>query len=80
MNLAPAEQRALLHIERSLRGDSALNAALLAFKCQCCRGEDPGQEDMSPWHPVLWRAELLGLITLTLTFFAMIALLTSAAI
>ena len=83
MILAPSEQRALLRMERSLRRDPGVSAALRAFRCQCGRGTgagEEGEEDVTPWHPVLWRAELLGLITLTLTFFAMIALLTCVAV
>jgi hypothetical protein len=80
MTLAPGEQRALLRMERSLRRDPALCTALRDFKCRCCCEADPDQEDMSPWHPVLWRAELLGLITLTLTFFTMIAVMASMAL
>jgi hypothetical protein len=80
MTLAPGEQRALLRMERSLRQDPALCTALRDFKCRCYREADPDQEDMSPWHPVLWRAELLGLITLTLTFFTMIAVMASMAL
>lgn len=83
MTLAPREQRALLKLERSLRADPAVNAALRAFRCQCWRGTDPAgplEGDLSPWHPVLWRAELLALITLSLSFVVTIAVLTYVAL
>ena len=80
MTLAAGEQRTLLRMERSLRRDPALSTALRDFNCRCYCEADPDQEDMSPWHPVLWRAELFGLVMLTLTFFAMIALLTCVAL
>lgn len=79
MTLAPSEQRSLLRMERSLRADPALNEALRAFRCHCCRGVDSEQEDMSPWHPVLWRAELLALIAVSLAFFTMVAVLAWVA-
>ncbi len=80
MTLAPGEQRALLRMERSLRADPGLDAALCAFTCECWRGADPGTEDVSPWHPFLWRAELFALVTVSLLFVAMIALLTCVAL
>jgi hypothetical protein len=69
MTLAPGEQRALLRIERSLGRDPALAAALRAFGCGCgcgCYERDPPLEELSPWHPFLWRAVPAILIVLTL--------------
>ncbi len=80
MTLAAGEQRTLLRMERSLRRDPALNTALQEFKCRCYCEADPDQEDMSPWHPTLWRVELLGMITLTLAFFGVIAAMTCIAL
>jgi hypothetical protein len=80
MTLAAGEQRTLLRMERSLRRDQDLSAALHEFQRRCYRQADSDQEDMSPWHPVLWRAELLGMIMLTLAFFGIIAAMASMAL
>jgi hypothetical protein len=73
MNVLPAQQRALLKMERSLRKDPGLAAALDAFSRRRFTGAEPRQECVSPWHPVLWRAvpmlfaaSLLALIVLGL--------------
>lgn len=80
MTLAPREQRALLKIERSLRADPVLRAALRAFNCQFRRGARPARENLSPWHPVLWRAALVALVTVSLSFAAIVAVLASEAL
>jgi len=80
MTLAAGEQRTLLRMERSLRRDQALSTALHEFECRCYWQADPDQEDMSPWHPVLWRAELLGMVMLTLAFFGVIAAMACMAL
>lgn len=80
MTLAPREQRTLLKMERSLRRDQALARMLHAFTCQCWHGTDPANEELSPWHPVLWRAALLALILASLSFIGLTAALTCVAL
>jgi hypothetical protein len=73
--LAPAEQRALLRIERSLGKDLDLADALRAFgSSRCCYDEDPSSEPLSPWHPFLWRAAPVALAAFTLTAVTLITL------
>ncbi|HWG00992.1 MAG TPA: hypothetical protein VG164_03980 [Trebonia sp.] len=71
MTLAPGEQRALLRMERSLGRDRALTTVLRAFGCPCCEQDSP-LEELSPWHPFLWRAVPAALIALTLLAAALI--------
>jgi hypothetical protein len=80
VTLTHDEQRALLRMERSLRTDPALSAALRTFERRCWGGEDSEDEEISPWHPVLWRVSLLALVAITLAFFAVIILVTSAVL
>jgi hypothetical protein len=73
--LAPAQQRALLRIERSLGKDPDLAGALRAFgSSRCCYDEDPSSESLSPWHPLLWRAVPVALTIITLTVVTLITL------
>jgi hypothetical protein len=78
--LGPAEQRALLRIERALGKDKDpdLACALRAFGAtRSCFDVDPASEFVSPWHPFLWRAVPVALVIFTVT---VIALITSAAV
>lgn len=77
--MTPGEQRALLKIERSLRKDPAVEAAVMIFTRRCgCRRGGPRHEPMSPWHPVLWRAvplTLYGLIAAVMVIAVILILL-----
>jgi hypothetical protein len=75
MNLLPGQQRMLLRMERSLRKDPGLAAALDAFGRRRFTGTEPRQECVPPWHPVLSRAvpvmfaaSLLALVVLGLSW------------
>jgi hypothetical protein len=59
-------------MERSLRKDPAVRAALETFTRRCYCGKDPTRECLSPWRPVLWLV-ILGVITaLTVAFIALV--------
>jgi hypothetical protein len=70
MAMAPAEQRSLLRIERSLGKDPGVSAALREF-ARCQEGF-PLDEGLSPWHPFLWRAVPVALTFATLSAVALI--------
>jgi hypothetical protein len=72
VTLLPHDQRTLLKIERSLRKDPAVKAALEAFTFGYYRRKGPTRECLSPWHPVLWQAMFGVLIALTVALMAII--------
>jgi hypothetical protein len=75
VTLAPSEQRALLKIEKTLRKDPAVGAALEAFNRRCPYGKDPVRERLSPWRPLLWRTTSVTLVTLMVAFMMLIMIL-----
>lgn len=61
-----------MKIERHLSKDPALDEMLCAFRFRCWGStEDDAPEDLSAWHPVLWRAVPLALIVSTTLALAM---------